>query len=562
MDDEDTRDYKEPCPQCSEVNWGLTEESKFYCKSCHTVIEKTKEIDPIETFSLNSKMQSINRGLKRKRKDEKGWDWFVCEAFQFILQKQAEALQKLGVDARIKDDVICNLWRRYLQKNKVAYVKRKLGSLTDSESNASFSEPDSELEAFGLEDNSTGGETSATDRLESATSVCSGSVDGRLFVKEKNPLKMSMPLTLAFCYLSLLWLRESITLSDLLRFVFNEHIPYMKAEQYIPDEIKMHGPDIHIFHVQCLPEYNIITKKTFELGTFLDLPRFPPITENCYLHPNVLCMKYLMEANLPDELHVWTSRVAKKLCLDDATYLTFDPLQEKKMVQYDVQSVALIIVVLKLLFVLDDHKEWALAECAFRSNTNKKGKTLFDYQEWYKTMKVTLDKSQRQLAEENARFIWKSNRVLYYSKNVKGVFSKRKRMARNLHQQFSDLAESAPDDGKQSPSSFLFNWEEENIDMTCFHGHSLEGIMQHDVKTKNSDFWLSSLKKCRTKICKHWTLYDESNFPRSYHFVLSLFCFMLRLELCVVHHEVCSIEYKLFNYKFKGLQKNKERGAT
>lgn len=39
-----------------------------------------------------------------------------------------------------------------------------------------------------------------------------------------------------------------------------------------------------------------------EVAIFLDLPRFPDITEDCYLHPNVLCMKYLLELNLPGEL--------------------------------------------------------------------------------------------------------------------------------------------------------------------------------------------------------------------------------------------------------------------
>lgn len=36
-----------------------------------------------------------------------------------------------------------------------------------------------------------------------------------------------------------------------------------------------------------------------EIAKFLDLPRFPDITEDSYLHPNILCMKYLMEVNLP-----------------------------------------------------------------------------------------------------------------------------------------------------------------------------------------------------------------------------------------------------------------------
>lgn len=51
------------------------------------------------------------------------------------------------------------------------------------------------------------------------TDVCSGSVDGVEYSewKEKGVLKMTVPRTLALCSLSLLWQRETITLSDLLR---------------------------------------------------------------------------------------------------------------------------------------------------------------------------------------------------------------------------------------------------------------------------------------------------------------------------------------------------------
>lgn len=50
---------------------------------------------------------------------------------------------------------------------------------------------------------------------------------------------------------------------------------------------------------QAWPSYEDIHRKMIEVATFLDLPRFPAITEDCYLHPNILCRKYLMEVNLP-----------------------------------------------------------------------------------------------------------------------------------------------------------------------------------------------------------------------------------------------------------------------
>ena len=61
-----------------------------------------------------------------------------------------------------------------------------------------------------------------------------------------------------------------------------------------------------------------------EVAIFLDLPRFPDITEDCYLHPNTLCMKYLLEVNLPGEL--WCARgggLAAKLCSAEQEGLSF-----------------------------------------------------------------------------------------------------------------------------------------------------------------------------------------------------------------------------------------------
>ncbi|XP_018415491.1 PREDICTED: TATA box-binding protein-associated factor RNA polymerase I subunit B [Nanorana parkeri] len=428
MEAEDARDYKEPCPLCSEVNWGISDEGTFYCRSCHTVIERTREPEQAETFVLNARMQSLSRGLRKKNTVEKGWEWYICEGFQFILLKQAEALESLGVDPRIKDEVLCHFWWRYLQKTRQAYcnkaaighmysdevlchfwwrylqktrqaycnkaaIKDKKSQLSSQSSKASsdldsgpdifssaFStDTDENLHSIGLSLPSSGCNTSASDSQSdhpgrassgSASNVCSGAVDISVYKNiKRSEKKMTMPITLAFCYLSLLWLRESITLSDLLRLVLNGHVPYINPEQYFPEETKISLPDSQIFRVQTFPVYRQIIELTHELGTFLDLPCFPSITETCFYHPNVLCMKYLMEVNLPDELHNWTYRVAKKTGLDDVTTLTYDPVKKRsRCIPYDIQAAAIIIVVLKLLFVLNDFTEWQISEIAKNRN--------------------------------------------------------------------------------------------------------------------------------------------------------------------------------------------------
>uniref|UniRef100_A0A673UZF1 TATA-box binding protein associated factor, RNA polymerase I subunit B n=1 Tax=Suricata suricatta TaxID=37032 RepID=A0A673UZF1_SURSU len=39
MDLEEAKEFKERCTQCAAVSWGLTDEGKYYCTSCHNVTE-------------------------------------------------------------------------------------------------------------------------------------------------------------------------------------------------------------------------------------------------------------------------------------------------------------------------------------------------------------------------------------------------------------------------------------------------------------------------------------------------------------------------------------------
>lgn len=51
--------------------------------------------------------------------------------------------------------------------------------------------------------------------------------------------------------------------------------------------------------------------------------------------------------------------MVKMTGVGEVDFLTFDPIAKMaKTVKYDVQAVAVIIVVLKLLFLLDDNLEW------------------------------------------------------------------------------------------------------------------------------------------------------------------------------------------------------------
>ncbi|XP_070284768.1 TATA box-binding protein-associated factor RNA polymerase I subunit B isoform X3 [Myotis yumanensis] len=527
MDREEAKEFRERCTQCDAVSWGLTDEGKYYCTSCHNVTERSKDVLNSEAIP-NTKIQAINRGLKKRNKLEKGWDWYVCEGFQHVLYQQAEALKALGVGPELKNQVLHNFWKRYLQKSKQAYCenpvharKRKAAVLGSPSHSDWESEPALLSDASGPFVESDGprkpSPPSRASHSEMA-SVCSGSLDGVEYSmrKEKGLVKMTMPATLALCGLSLLWQREALALSDLLRFVEEGHIPYVNAFERFPEEMKLYGRDKGIFAIESWPSYEDVCRQMIDIATFLDLPRFPAITEDCYLHPNILCRKYLMEVNLPDEMSDFTCQVVKMAGIGEVDFLTFDPIARKgRTVRYDVQAVAVIVVVLKLLFLLDDNVEW---------------------------------------------FVWKSEKPLYHSPIDRSVVYKRREMVVNLQKQFSTLVDSTPTP-KNSPSSFQFSWTEEVTGGTCFHGHSLQGILYkkgQSVTTRNSLYWLSTQKFCKS-YCKHVTTYEESNFSLTYQFIINLFSFLLRIKTYSLHEEVSLIEKRLFKTKYSAAKTKSSR---
>ncbi|XP_043935144.1 TATA box-binding protein-associated factor RNA polymerase I subunit B isoform X2 [Protopterus annectens] len=585
--EEVARDYSEPCTQCSEICWGITSEGKYYCQSCHNVIEKTQEISSSDIYILNAKVSSVAMGRKKKKTLDKGLNWYVCEGFQYVLKQQVEALVTLGACPQIKDEILCNLWRRYLQKSRQAYTAKRLcrqnrsASEDISDDNTYLSENDCQPSSSGWSDMpscfQSEGEyetvysdtslcsnwsTQTTNRsvVSDAESVCSGSVDGVSYYNGDYQLLMTMPMTLSLCYMALLWLRESITVVDLLRFVTEGHIPYINTFQYFPEEMKLYGPDVKIFRVQCLPSCEEILKKMHNLAVFLDLPRFPPITERCFLHPDILCIRYLMEANLPDEIHTWTSKMSQLAGLQDMTFLTYDPMaRAARVINYDVLAVALIVVVLKLFFVLDDKSEWWLSNIAEEKNATDEGSNCFIFRKWYKIMKICLREAERKMEEDVAREIWKSEKPLFYSLREKPLALKRRRMVVSLQQQFDRLVGSPQK--KKIPSSFQFTWDEENTDKPCFHGQSLKHYLvkkNGSFTPVNNEYWLCTLKPCHLNHCKHLTKCNESNFSDSYLFVLQFFSFLLRVDVSTLHAEVEFVEYNLVK-KYKPKRKRISR---
>ncbi|XP_072553244.1 TATA box-binding protein-associated factor RNA polymerase I subunit B isoform X2 [Salminus brasiliensis] len=519
MDEELTEGYDEPCAQCGAVCWALSDGLQFFCKNCHNVIERTQAVVDVSTFILNNKISSISSGSRKKTGREGGREWMICEGFQIVLKHQAEALVGLGVCPQFKTDVLWDFWKRYLQNTRQAYTRAPVSSSTNpvdltSESEADFlflSEQSDQSEPI-----SASGYVSSTGHSsDGKSSVCSGSLDAECYFRPKNRKSlhlMNMPRTLALCHLALLWLREAITLADLLRLVSKRLVPYITVYEEFPEEMKFFGRDAMIFRVETIPSYRKVHREALQMAEVLQLPAFPSVTSDCLLHPALLSLRYLMDANLPDELHLLVRKVIEKTAMEKDFFLTFNPsVRKSTLLCYDLQAAALIIVTMKLLFRLDDHVEWKLSRKANekgngqgKKKMTKQDSSMFSLRTWYMIVNPALERARKREELFEARRQWKPKKLIIPAMKHRTVVLKRRRVVEQLQSSFRTLSGSVPE--QQQPSStsnFQFLWgQEEDADGPSLHHKRLSYVLEKRGKDKrlvNQKYWHTDLRRCRER---------------------------------------------------------------
>ncbi|XP_027022193.1 TATA box-binding protein-associated factor RNA polymerase I subunit B [Tachysurus fulvidraco] len=547
MDEEITDGYSEPCGQCGSVFWGVSDEGQFFCKNCHNVIERTKDFEDTNPRLFNSRVSSLS-ARKRKRGGKGGArDWMVCEGFQLILKLQAEAFVKLGVCPQFKTDVVWNFWKRYLQKTKQAYTREPVNSIRRSVDLSSDSEAESSVNdgASCHTDPVMGASAVSGYSSDGRSSVCSGSVDAEYYFRRKESKNlMSMPRTLAFCHLALLWVREAITLADLLRLVSKGHIPYVNVHLFFPEEMRFFGKDALIFRVETIPSYRMVHKEAMELAALIELPAFPPVSQDCLLHPALLSLRYLMDANLPDKLHTLVCKVIQKAAMGKDSFLTFDPTRRKPyLVCYDLEAAALIIVTMKLLYRLDDKVEWMLV----RKKT-KKGGNMFNLRRWLMIVQPALERARKKEKQAEAMRKWKAKKPIISSLKQKSLVLKRRRVVEQLQRTFQAISGSAPEQQVSSPSTFHFLWEDKDgADGPSLLDKCLDCVMmkrKRKLHIVNRKYWHTDLRKCPRGCGDHFRDL-EPTLPRMYVWLLGLFSFILGVEDAQLHSAVVQVERRL-----------------
>ncbi|KAM6954371.1 TATA box-binding protein-associated factor RNA polymerase I subunit B [Aplochiton taeniatus] len=570
MDEEETAGYRVPCSMCSAVDWGVSDEGRFYCRSCHNVIERTREVGETDFMLGFSRVSSISKERKGK-KTRHGREWMVCEGFQFILKQQAEALVNMGVCPHFKDDVLCQFWRMYLQMSQQAFTNNPVHTskfkmcATDSESE---SLPESSIMSASEADGETDWTSASGHSTDGHSSVCSGSLDAGSYLSphtRRTGKLMSMQKTLALCYLGLLWAREALTLADLLRLVNEGHIPYVNAHEGFPEEILLYGKDALIFRAESIPSHRDLHQEAHNLATFLKLPAFPSITQDCLLHPSLLTLRYLTEANLPDELHDWVSRIVEQVGMSDESLHTYAPMKSKAahLPLYDVQAAALIIVAMKLLFRLDDHTEWELSNDSNDMNMDSLEENSFSVRRWYKLMQASLTKAKQKQTEYIARKLWKSKKPLYPSLKQKSIILKRSRVSEQLQNNFQKLSGASPGPAGSAPSSFRFQWGEgEGVDGPSMHQKGLDSVVVWDkgaLRPSNTVYWHPVLKLCNSWVCKSHYKEVEATLPKMYLWLLELFAFLLGVRPGCVYEEVLKLERLFLRSRSQTLAEGRHR---
>ncbi|KAK9531980.1 hypothetical protein VZT92_011365 [Zoarces viviparus] len=566
MDEEQTAGYRELCAVCSAVDWGVSDEGRFYCRSCHNVIERTREVVDPNFTPGSARVSTIGRGTRTKRA-ERGRQWLICEGFQFILMKQADALVTLGVSPGFKDQVLCQLWRIYLQKSRQAYTSnptrtsqfRVRGPGSDSDSDSA--------EASVMTASETDGDTNPPSTAGSHAgsssdwSMCSGSLDAASYLtgrlRRSRHSLMSMKKTLALIHLALVWSRQPLTLSDLLRLVNDGHVPYVNAYEELPDEMKLEGKDALLFRVESVPPHRVVHRDARALILFLQLPAFPPISRQSLLHPSLLSLRYLMDANLPDELHPWVCRLMERAGMADQKLHTFDRRVFPFLPRYDVQTAALIIVTMKLIFGLDDHTEWDLSSEAGEQDDAGK---LFSLRRWFRVVQAALIRAQQRRDHDVARKQWAAKKPLHTNSKKKSVVLKRKRIAEQVQVCFEKLSSRLAGVNGVDPSSFRFRWGDEDSDGPGLHQKKLDGVLtlKDGVPTpSNSTYWHPALRASQMSS----RLYSEveETLPRSFVWLLQLFCFLLEVKPAYLYKEVLRVETRVVEGEGPGGGRRRKR---
>ncbi|RDD44613.1 TATA box-binding protein-associated factor RNA polymerase I subunit B [Trichoplax sp. H2] len=404
------------CAICDSQSFEVVD-GYHYCDLCGTQSQAVFESatgDEGATVLLGRAVSRSRRslgGMPRKVVD-KGVIWYTSEGFTFVIKAQVEQLIKLGADPKLQH-VVRQLWFGYLKKIGIAFQestskaqqetirelyrgtnrdviqvtkdnpiplktrkrKRKPAKLDVIDSaflnsqltsddfypeDDPFNEPTagspdkSYISSDSDDDNQNDPQISMPD-----PSIISGSVSD-LFMSGSMPkgklamiLQMKQCYTIVFCCLGLRWINELILPSDVINWIEDGAVSYLDVSDILPASMKFSSSDHLTFCKQYLPSTTLIENYMKDLARALELPPFPiPDLQ-------LLTGRFILDLQLPPVFHRLVNIIISKCDI-------FKTNKSSNMVTItfciSTAAMAIVILVVKSIYVLDDNQEHLLAK--------------------------------------------------------------------------------------------------------------------------------------------------------------------------------------------------------
>jgi len=155
--------------------------------------------------------------------------------------------------------------------------------------------------------------------------------------------------TIVFIYIGLLYLKEPVTVADILRLVTRGHVPYYKMSSVLPGHMKFSKEDMSTFSYRPLNVKKIHEGTNF-LMNYLDLPEIP--SPDYYL----LIAKLILDFQLPAAIHRLTVSLVKACGYKPRTKFKYSRRAACNE-YYEEMATAFIVVAMKLVYGLDGETE-------------------------------------------------------------------------------------------------------------------------------------------------------------------------------------------------------------
>ncbi|KAH3787580.1 hypothetical protein DPMN_165706 [Dreissena polymorpha] len=506
------------------------EDGHYFCTMCNTQSQEMRVVaadDENITASTKKIYTKKSRGeevKEKQRNHDMGRPWSMYEAYTIILQHQVEAFIKLGAQQRLKD-VVFKIWANYLHKLDLAFTdhstpceplqrydrqrekfkgttdkprvknvlgrrrrKRTMGAakkdadkqserdiMNEALEGEEFDEDENPLEktaATSDEDWSTG-EDSDTDRYWQT---------GRPVLAHKSVYKIKMITTISVCYLGLMYTNPLVTVADVIRWIRSEAVPYTKAVFLIPEEMHFCNADWRLFGMGEVPFQGTFRVEVGRIAFFLGLDDFPEFPFKLLVH------KYVMQLDLPAEVHGYAMNV---YVMFQQSFEFRPSFKFKYLPVWEGLAMATVIVILKLIFNLNDHSERVMSEATRElKDLCSTGEPLFNWDDWVRHLKERLqteenEKSEAAMLKSNIDAIKYTCKTPRY-KEYNALF--RKFLQGPLVEMSERWKQRKSNDGYLDDrfSDILENWGVDGNDETRQNEHLIKKIEQAGKLFRNS----------------------------------------------------------------------------